>query len=123
MTGPTGPTGAQGPTGYTGMDGPTGYTGLTGPTGGTGVTGPAGSATLTIGTVGLAFTTSGTPATQTATTGVSTTNQIWLQGYHQSNAVVGNMTSVYFSDVAGTWQANATAYGNGTTYILSYYSK
>jgi hypothetical protein len=71
----------------------------------------------------LLFTTSGVPLTQTATTSVASSNPIWLQGYRQSNAVVGNMTSVFFSDVGGTWQANATAYGNGTTYILSYYSK
>jgi hypothetical protein len=73
--------------------------------------------------LGLVFTTSGTPTTRTGDTGVSTTLPIWLQGYRQSNVVVGNMTSIYFSEVSGTWQANATAYGNATTYILSYYSK
>jgi len=71
----------------------------------------------------LLFTTSMTPITNTGDTGVSTTSQVWLQGYRQSNVVVGNMTSIYFSEVSGTWQVNATAYGNGTTYILSYYSK
>jgi hypothetical protein len=72
----------------------------------------------------LIFTPSGTPITKTGDTGVSTASQVWLQGYRQSNAVMGNMTSVYFSEVSGTWQLNASAYGAGaTTYILSYYSK
>lgn len=120
QTGPTGPDGKTGATGPTGLRGDTGPTGVTGPTGSTG---PAGTASLTFATLGLVFALSGTPVTNTGDTGVSTTLPIWLQGYRQSNVVAGNMTSVYFSDVGGTWQVNATAYGNAATYILSYYSK
>lgn len=123
--GPTGPAGSAGPMGGTG---PTGQSGPspTGPTGSAGPTGP--TPLFTLGTAVVYFQSSAGLTTQTASTGVSTSQPLWLRGYQSPNAnEYGDLLNIYVKDIGGTWciYATGSAYepsDGGQAYLISFYS-
>jgi Na+-translocating ferredoxin:NAD+ oxidoreductase RnfE subunit len=79
-----------------------------------------------LGTVGVTFSITGTITTQTATTGVSTTSNIWISQFEQTTsggvrpAVISSM---FFKDVSSVWELNmTTSSGFAVSYRISYYS-
>jgi hypothetical protein len=127
-TGLTGPTGDSGPV-YT-----NGYTGPTGPAGATGSTGDTGSAeTYTYGTAAVAFVpyTSPNIVTGTGDTGVSTSNEIWLQGWEPGNKAFPHPAFVLSTNISSnygsTWAVELTTVSGSSTsaliFTISYYSK
>jgi hypothetical protein len=146
-TGPTGPTGNTGWTGHTGPTGETGFTGGTGPTGSastvegftgpTGPTGPTGATggteAYTYGTVAVVFSSlsPGTITTATGDTGISTSNQIWLQSIRPGNTVSPGVAlllgTTLSSNYGANWAAEMTIVSGlpYTTlpYTIIYYSK
>jgi hypothetical protein len=135
-TGPTGDTGSTGPTGATGATGSTGATGPTGNTGGFGQTGPTGptgntiATTFTAGSLQLSFV-SVTSRVKEATgdSGVSTSNNIFLQGFSQTGtARITPVIYLYFDNTLGAnWVTrmgvNSPVGTVNVDYIISFYSK
>jgi hypothetical protein len=76
----------------------------------------------------MSFPVSGPPTTvtQTADTGISSSSQIWLQGYKQDNSplVTAAIISMNISNVGGNWVVYTSLFATATaSYTISYYSK
>jgi len=120
-----GPTGETGPTGFTS---PTGFTGP----GFTGPTGPPGTITFVYSSVRLSYTgvANLTVTEATGDTGVSTTSDIWLQGFAQTGTKVSTpVTYLFFDPSFGlNWTVRMGIIdpynvSPSVDYIISYYSK
>lgn len=113
--GPTGYTGSSGPSGPTGPTGPSGPTGPTGPTGLTGNTGPTGPSNATlINTYTTGNVTSGTNATQTASTYI-TSNGLYLIVAYSSDIFL--TISCVFSYNSGVLRGGTSLYTSSTNYL------
>jgi hypothetical protein len=126
----------SGPTGIVGVPGtfyPVGYTGPTGATGATGPSGPTGFEVFPYGTasVFVSTLTGSVLTTATGDTGVTTSKQIWLQGWNQepkatpvSIAIMGvTLSSNYGSNWAAEIRMVTFSTISNVTFTVGYYSK